>query len=142
MNRNTIAIIAVCLGLLMTMNYLANKIYPPIPVPVATNAPAGSTNLTSAGTNAAGASATNPPSAITPASVNYVVQTAIPEELLVVTNDDARYTFTSRGGGLKAIELVRYPEIGRRRAQKGPVGEPVCHPQPRFRPAGAGHPGR
>jgi YidC/Oxa1 family membrane protein insertase len=38
--------------------------------------------------------------------------TNAPEQLLVLTNQqkNARYTFTSRGGGLKLIELLDYPE--------------------------------
>ncbi len=33
-----------------------------------------------------------------------------PEQTLVLTNGRARYTFTSRGGGLKLIELLDYPQ--------------------------------
>jgi YidC/Oxa1 family membrane protein insertase len=36
--------------------------------------------------------------------------TNLPEQTLVLTNKDARYTFTSRGGGLKTVELVQFPE--------------------------------
>src|ERR1019366_5389845 len=32
--------------------------------------------------------------------------TNAPERLLVLTNDRARYTFASRGGGLKLVELL------------------------------------
>ena len=39
-----------------------------------------------------------------------VFDTNAPEELLVITNARARYTFTSRGGGLKSVELLDYPE--------------------------------
>src|SRR5439155_12618191 len=42
-----------------------------------------------------------------------------PEELLALTNENARYTFTSYGGGLKLVELLNYPEsvsCGRKRA--------------------------
>ena len=39
-----------------------------------------------------------------------VFDTNTPEELLVITNTRARYTFTSRGGGLKSVELLDYPE--------------------------------
>src|SRR5262249_5390475 len=44
--------------------------------------------------------------------------TNVPEELLVLTNDNARYTFTSHGGGVKLIELVRYPESVSTRREK------------------------
>jgi YidC/Oxa1 family membrane protein insertase len=39
-----------------------------------------------------------------------VFDTNAPEEWLVITNARARYTFTSRGGGLKSVELLDYPE--------------------------------
>ncbi len=39
-----------------------------------------------------------------------VFDTNAPEELLVITNALARYTFTSRGGGLRSVELLDYPE--------------------------------
>ena len=43
-------------------------------------------------------------------AVPPVFDTNTPEELLVITNARARYTFTSRGGGLKSVELLDYPE--------------------------------
>lgn len=39
-----------------------------------------------------------------------VFDTNAPEQTIVLTNGRARYTFTSRGGGLKEIELLDYPE--------------------------------
>ena len=39
-----------------------------------------------------------------------VFDTNIPEQTMVLTNKRARYTFTSRGGGLKLVELLDYPE--------------------------------
>ncbi|HEY2329561.1 MAG TPA: membrane protein insertase YidC [Verrucomicrobiae bacterium] len=39
-----------------------------------------------------------------------VFDTNAPEQTLVLTNGRARYTFTSRGGGLKLVELLDYPE--------------------------------
>ena len=33
-----------------------------------------------------------------------------PEQTLVLANAKARYTFTSRGGGVKLIELLAYPQ--------------------------------
>jgi YidC/Oxa1 family membrane protein insertase len=63
-----------------------------------------------AGSNAAPATATTatvPSSSPAPAAV---FDTNAPEQTLVLTNGRARYTFTSRGGGLKQIELLDYPE--------------------------------
>jgi YidC/Oxa1 family membrane protein insertase len=39
-----------------------------------------------------------------------VFDTNAPEQSLVLTNGRARYTFTSRGGGLKQVELLDYPQ--------------------------------
>ncbi len=36
--------------------------------------------------------------------------TSLPEQIVMLTNNLARYTFTSRGGGLKLVELLAYPE--------------------------------
>jgi YidC/Oxa1 family membrane protein insertase len=41
---------------------------------------------------------------------NVVFDTNTPEQLIVLTNANVRYTFTSRGGGLKLVELLDYPE--------------------------------
>lgn len=38
------------------------------------------------------------------------ITTNVPEQLVVVTNENARYTFSSYGGGLKLVELVNFPE--------------------------------
>jgi len=40
----------------------------------------------------------------------FLFDTNVPEELKVITNTHARYTFTSRGGGLKSVELLDFPE--------------------------------
>jgi YidC/Oxa1 family membrane protein insertase len=36
--------------------------------------------------------------------------TNAPENLITITNADARYTFTSRGGGLQSVKLTKYPD--------------------------------
>jgi YidC/Oxa1 family membrane protein insertase len=59
--------------------------------------------------------ATNPtpapvPAASTVTTTDATFDTNQPETILVVTNARARYTFTSRGGGLKLVELLDYPE--------------------------------
>ena len=54
-----------------------------------------------------------------PTASQFAVNTNIPEKLLEVTNANAHYTFTSRGGGLKLVELLHYPEtVSRRRSQQ------------------------
>ena len=44
------------------------------------------------------------------ATTGFPVDTNVAEQTLVLTNAHERYTFTSRGGGLKSVELLDYPE--------------------------------
>src|SRR5260370_40108508 len=108
MDRTSIIIIAVCILLLVTWNTLVHKVYPPKPLPPGmTNAPAA----TWTGTNAPGVtSQPAPPVVEAPAAPAFVASTNIPEDLEELTNANAHYTFTSHGGGLKLVELLRYPE--------------------------------
>jgi YidC/Oxa1 family membrane protein insertase len=46
----------------------------------------------------------------TTATSIQIFDTNAPENLVVISNADARYTFTSRGGGLKTVELLKFPE--------------------------------
>ncbi|MEI9864123.1 MAG: membrane protein insertase YidC [Limisphaerales bacterium] len=52
-------------------------------------------------------SAVGSPSVATP-WIN--LDTNAPESLITVTNADARYIFTSRGGGLQSVKLTKYPD--------------------------------
>ena len=70
------------------------------------------TNIVAAAPAAAATTTTVPLAPTTPA---YVFDTNAPEQLLVLTNGRphfnwARYTFTSRGGGLQRVDLLDYPE--------------------------------
>ena len=72
------------------------------------NRSAATTNTTAAAqTVTANSNAVSPPPNVVSVPV---FDTNTPEELLVITNARARYTFTSRGGGLKSVELLDYPE--------------------------------
>jgi YidC/Oxa1 family membrane protein insertase len=46
----------------------------------------------------------------TAATSPQIFDTNVPENLITISTADARYTFTSRGGGLKSVELLKYPE--------------------------------
>jgi len=56
------------------------------------------------------AATTVPVTTTTSASAPMVFDTNAPEQTIVLTNGRARYTFTSRGGGLKTVEMLDYPE--------------------------------
>jgi YidC/Oxa1 family membrane protein insertase len=118
MDRKSIIILAVCFLALMAWFPLVNKLYPPKPLPPgATNALAMA--QAAARTNMPGAATNAPPAPPTlTAAPKPVIPTDAPEELLVVTNDNARFTFTSHGGGLKLVELIHYTETIPARRQK------------------------
>ncbi len=119
MDRKSIVAMVVCFLVLMLWYPLVNKIYPPKPLPP------GTTNAVAAIQALTNRSATSP-------AVQAVIEELVvapkplvtvdtPEELLVVTNSNARYTFTSHGGGLKLVELVHYPETVSTRREKQPA---------------------
>jgi len=111
MDRKSILVLVVCFALLMLWFPLVNKLYPPLPPSSSTNAVAGATFPAPAGSNQPALPTTTAISSPPPgAPPQLPVRTDAPEELLVATNDNARYTFTSHGGGLKLVELIHYPE--------------------------------
>jgi len=117
MDRNSIIVLVVCFVLLMLWYPLVvNKLYPPKPLPRGTNAP----SATVTGTNQM--AATNAP-VLAEATTNaprITLNTNVPEDLVVISNENARYTFTSHGGGLKLVELAKYPETVSARRQRQP----------------------
>jgi YidC/Oxa1 family membrane protein insertase len=107
MDRKSIIVLVLCFALLLLWSsVIVPVLYPPKPMPRgATNAVPATAPLEA--TNEVIHPAPTPPSA---AVAPLVAATNVPEQELVVTNADARYTFTSYGGGIKLIELVDYPE--------------------------------
>jgi YidC/Oxa1 family membrane protein insertase len=45
-----------------------------------------------------------------PSVPGFSLPTNAPEQILTLTNGNARYVFTSRGGGIKSVGLLGYPE--------------------------------
>ena len=118
MDRKSILVLVVCFILLMLWYPLVNKLYPPKPLPPgATNAPTALLAATNQPMPAPTAPAVLEEPRATP---KPVVSANVPEELLEVANANARYTFTSYGGGLKQIELLHYPETVPKRREKLP----------------------
>ena len=109
MDRKTIAILVSCFALLLLWPKLVNQLYPPKPLPPgATNAIAATATGTSQA--ASPATAISAAGSNAPAAVHAVFDTNAPEQTLVISNDNARYLFTSRGGGLKTVNLLRFPQ--------------------------------
>jgi len=125
MDRKSIAVIVVCMGLIfLWQGVLVPKYFtdPPKPVIVDPNAPVASGSQ--AETTAESPRVIAPITTMTGAngSGRPAFAADAPEELLIVTNENARYIFTSRGGGLKEIELVQFPEtITRKRKDQAAV---------------------
>jgi YidC/Oxa1 family membrane protein insertase len=115
MDRKSILVIVVCVGLmaLWSMVLVPKYFTQPLP-PAATNV---TTRLPATNGVQPVPTTTPPPPTLSPAPTNrpaFATNTA--EQTLTLTNENARYTFTSHGGGLKTVELVRYQEnISRRR---------------------------
>jgi YidC/Oxa1 family membrane protein insertase len=124
MDRKSIIVVVGCVGLIMLWTLvIVPTLYPPKPVsPGATNLVSATTTTQSVATTSVPQSATSAPPAL--ASVTAPKPAFLvsgDEETLVLTNNDARYTFTSHGGGLKLIELVHYPETVSRVRKKQPL---------------------
>ena len=100
MDRTGIIVVSICAVLLLLSFYEQKKYYSHLPPP-----PAGTNALATVPATAA-----NPALAGPTAAPGFSFDTNIPEQTLVLTNRRARYTFTSRGGGLKLVELLDYPE--------------------------------
>src|SRR5437899_576232 len=107
MDRKSIIILIICGALFLLWAELVPKLYPPPVPPRRTNqtVTASATNLPPANLTAATNLPPPPPSA-----EQAKATPSAPEEFLVTDNADARYTFTTYGGGLKLIELKEYPE--------------------------------
>lgn len=117
MDRKSILVIIVCVGFMFLWQAVfVPKYFTTKPAPrAATNAPAPHT-LAGSGSNTT--TTTTTPAHSAPASSAYArpdFTTNTTEELVVLTNENARYTFTSRGGGLKLVELLKFPETIARR---------------------------
>ncbi len=113
MDRKTIIILIACFTLLLLWPKLVNTLIPPKPLPPgATNAVVAATLSASTNPSAAQVTPQPVPAPIIPAvaTARTLFDTNAPEQTLTLTNANARYTFTSRGGGLKLVELIHFPE--------------------------------
>ncbi len=112
MDRKSILILLVSVLLYLSWSRLVNRLNPPIPVQPGTNIVTG--QVSSGASNAPVATTT-----ATPAAVAALPDSSIPEELVTLEDENARYTISSHGGGLKQVELKKYPEaVGCRPGKK------------------------
>ncbi len=111
MDKTGIIVISICAALLLLWGYEEKKVVEQ----QAQAAHAAQLQALLANTNSVTTNnVVNNPGTITAtqpsAPAPMVFATDEPEHTIVLTNAKARYTFTSRGGGLKLVELVKYPE--------------------------------
>lgn len=136
MDRKGIMILVVALAGLVGLQWIAHKIYPPIPLP-ATNSVAAATNVlpaaTAAGTNAP-AVPVIPNLGPTPPPAPTILSAA--EETLALENDLLKVQVTSRGGGIQFVDLKKYPaRIPLNREQKSQPNEAASLNKSSFLPA-------
>jgi YidC/Oxa1 family membrane protein insertase len=102
MDRTGIIVVSICAILFVTWFVEEQKYQSHLPPPqLATN------TVVVAQTQAASPSTAPSTPVATPW---FGLETNAPEKLITVTNADARYIFTSRGGGLQSVELSKYPD--------------------------------
>jgi YidC/Oxa1 family membrane protein insertase len=99
-----------------------NRLYPPKPISKGTNSLAQAGQQTSGATNATKAHLAPAVPTFTAAPTTTFVRPGATEELLVLENDNARYTFSSHGGGMKLVELKRYAAVVGKERRKNPAG--------------------
>jgi YidC/Oxa1 family membrane protein insertase len=109
MDRTGIIVVSLCVVLLGVWFVTEQKYYSQMPRPQT-----GTNALITAQTQSATAASNAVPAAptvtttISETNPGFSFDTNAPEQLVVLTNAHARYTFTSRGGGLKQVELLEY----------------------------------
>jgi YidC/Oxa1 family membrane protein insertase len=110
MDRKTIIILAAAFAVLLLMSPVVDHFFPPKPVPVAS--PVFPTNTPVAEGIVA------PTAALAPIEA----QSTIAARFLTASNEDLIWHFTSDGGGLAGVDLVKYPAVIKRpTAESGPA---------------------
>jgi YidC/Oxa1 family membrane protein insertase len=117
MDRKTILIVLACMLVLIGSQWVINRVYPPTPKKpkpapalAATNAPeAAATNVVAATKSA-------------PATAPPPQPEQAPEQIVTLSNEFVRVEFTSRGGAIKTVELLRHKANGHGSAMlRGPA---------------------
>ena len=108
MDRKSLIVLAAAFAILLAWMPLTNKLFPPKLLPIQpTNAVVGVSS------NGITPLRPDPNVNVTPVNTGFRpenVGVQVKEETLTLENEDARYVFTSTGGGLKHVSLKKYPE--------------------------------
>src|SRR4051812_40110357 len=122
MDRKSILILAVTALLFVTWPMLVKKIYPDIPAPKNTNAPAMRIGSNGVSTAAISSASTN---AVATSAIGTTNAPAGKEENITIENQWARYHFSSIGGGIKLIELKDFKSFVGCKADKVVTNPPA-----------------
>ncbi len=114
MDRKSIIILVVAVGLYFLLSPVVDHFFPPKPMPKTIPA---ATNAASAA-DTPRASTGSPSDSEIPAAVRAVPSTT--EQILTVSNADLVWHFTSRGGGIKEVDLTDYQAVIRPPGQPNP----------------------
>jgi YidC/Oxa1 family membrane protein insertase len=102
MDRTGIIVVTICVILFGVWFVEEQKYQSHLPPPQLATNPVAAAQTQAVNTSAIPSTTTAAASAIFDANA--------PENLIVITNADAIYTFTSRGGGLQSVRLTKYPD--------------------------------
>jgi YidC/Oxa1 family membrane protein insertase len=107
MDKRTIWIVATCMGALVLLNWGVNKMYPPRPKKLS---PVAAVSNVVAPVMSASINALAPAKEVP--AVAVPVLSASPEEIVALNNEWIRVEFTSRGGGIRGVEMLQHKENG------------------------------
>ncbi len=128
MDRKSIIILVAAIALYFVASPVIDHYFPPkkvvLPPPSATHPQGGLTNAPQTGGSASNAAIPSPGApqmTTTPAPRNES-----PEQIIAVTNADLIWHFTSRGGGVKDIELLHFRAVIRAPGQPAPASNELA----------------
>ncbi|MCX7872468.1 MAG: membrane protein insertase YidC [Verrucomicrobiae bacterium] len=122
MDKKSIIVVVICLLLIVFWFPLVNKIWPPKPIERSTNVVSTTAPQITNGTTTSTSAVVATQSVTTSPSIKETSPIVVPpgtkEQIEILETENARYVFTSFGGGLKYIELKHFPQTVDRSAKK------------------------
>ena len=103
MDKKTILVLVSCVAVIMGGQFLIGKLFPPVPKPPAPAMTNAMPSTVAAATNALGT-----PGVAAPAVPKAPAQPRPPEQIVALSNQFIRVEFTSWGGGIRSIELLKH----------------------------------
>ena len=112
MDKKTIQVVIACLVALVLWQTLVGKIYPPKPKSKTARPPAPSAMSTAAVAQAQSAKSVEKPTEPVKEAVAEPAESRPAEQIVTLTNDFVRMEFTSWGGGVRSVELLKHRNNG------------------------------